>query len=97
TRALRFILHGPLTLPILIDSRCAHVSCPTGSTCVAGGCVPIQCAASSSQIACSADAGVDSGIDAGPTPLKVTSLSAWGDGTCASLDTGQVICWGANT
>jgi len=97
TRALHFILHQPLTLPILIDSRCAHVNCPTNTTCVAGACVSIQCEASS----CNPDAGVDSGLvdsgtDAGSTPLNVTSLSAWGDGTCASLDTGQIVCWGTN-
>ena len=92
TRTISFISHRALDLPILIDSRCANVTCPAGATCIAGQCQS-QC------VDCDdggTDAPPDVGGDSGP-PLDVIGLAANGNGTCAVLGpAGDVVCWGSN-
>ena len=39
-RALRYVPHTPLYLPIVLSASCAGVPCDTTSTCVDGQCVP---------------------------------------------------------
>jgi alpha-tubulin suppressor-like RCC1 family protein len=98
TRSLSFISHAALDLPIVIDSRCANVTCKADETCVAGVCVS-QCA--------DCDGGVDAADEVPPTsdggeaaaaPLDVTGLAAQGDGTCAVLNPdGHIVCWGSDS
>lgn len=65
-RALRFVPHTPLTLPIEMSASCLDVQCPDDQTCLDGVCTtpvitnPEQCASSSCQPP-PGDAGPDDG------------------------------------
>jgi hypothetical protein len=57
-RALRFVRHRTIDLPISMDARCDGVVCPEGQTCAAGACAA---AAMQSEPSPGADAAVGHG------------------------------------
>lgn len=107
-RALRFLPHEPLAVPIRLSVACQNNPCDERSTCVEGhGCVsaviedPSRCTGGGCDETTltekpAGDAGVD-GADGDaivPTTGHVKQLSAGGGHACAVLDDGKVRCWG---
>lgn len=102
-RALRFIPHTPLILPIALVSSCIGVACAPDAngprTCVSGTCMsavvdPSRC---TDPGGCSLDQ--DAGAppaDAG-TPGNVRELALGRNHSCALMKDGTVQCWGDNS
>lgn len=94
-RAVRYIEHTPLTLPIALDLSCAGVACddPT-TTCVAGACVPstVECPTATCNLGTTPDASVDAPADAKTADAsgEAGTLDASADGGDAG-DAGRVL------
>lgn len=58
-RRIRFVPHISLVLPIHLQISCLGVSCPAGSTCQAGACVPVACAGQCADAGPPKDGGTD--------------------------------------
>jgi hypothetical protein len=94
-RALRFIPHTELSLPVVLRQACMGVSCPATETCVRGRCVPAsiddpeRCAGS----ACSEEAlwpGVGT-ADAGPDTSPPVDATPVTDAPADQADAGPVV------
>jgi alpha-tubulin suppressor-like RCC1 family protein len=104
-RKLAYVPHTPLRLPIVLDARCADVTCDPESTCFEGACVPAEIVGCTSGDCLppadggASDAGTpdgggtDAALDGGVGYVGVAAGNAH---TCALLATGVVRCWGAN-
>ncbi len=66
-RALRFVPHASLTLPVLLRASCEGIPCNADETCVAGECVPSAIDPSTCEPSCG-EASLD--LDAGRPPPR---------------------------
>jgi hypothetical protein len=96
-RALHYIAHTPLVLPVEMLGSCLGKTCDTCKTCVAGACIPDTIGDPSN---CTGASGCD--LDGGaqdasiPTQRAITMLSVGFDHACVLLATGDIKCWGNN-
>ena len=75
-RALAYVPHAPLTVPVVLRSDCDGVSCPVDQTCVGGTCSPALCAGGSCDDCSLFDGGCgDGGL---PSPYHdITAAANW--------------------
>lgn len=110
-RAVSFIQHKGLRLPINIDTACAGFICPGDTTCIAGVCQTpvVTCLDDGTCAPPPSDAGppdtgvrdaglLEASVDAMPSkpPAIPASIVANADGTCVITAKGNVQCWGYN-
>jgi alpha-tubulin suppressor-like RCC1 family protein len=95
-RAINYIDHTAITVPVVMHSSCSGVACPEDQTCLNGGCVPAlvdpgKCLGNDCGEGSLGDGGTMA--DAGPGAVYV---AAGTQHTCAVLGDGTVECWGYN-
>jgi len=109
-RALAFVPHTSLSLPIRLSERCLGVPCSPDTTCALGTCVSstVACDAGSCVLpaeqgtpvdagapdAFAPDAEVEAGVDAS-VPPELANLAAGSAHTCL-VRSGKLRCWGDN-
>lgn len=97
-RALHFIPHSDLTLPIAMRQVCVGDPCDPRSTCVEGSCVSSTVPACTTRCELAPpDAGpVDASADSGP-PVPHAHVAPGGQHTCVLRTDGHVRCAGKNS
>jgi len=93
-RALRFIAHTGLTVPIVMRASCRDKPCAPNTTCVSGDCVPraIDPATCDTPQGCGDDT-----LNPKPSPMSGIELSMGLAHMCARMADSTVKCWGDNT